>query len=157
MKAPSRDWKRKIILIVVTGCAVALFCAGQRSEPDSSGTARVRVLEQKRVEAEVHKDTLALDAMFDDELVAIEVDGTLLSQAEYLARIRLAGPTLLDVAVEAMAVRAFGADVVMVDGTYREKRMQDGKVYVQRRRSIDTWMLKGGQWVCVAAASQRLR
>jgi hypothetical protein len=128
----------------------------QSGAADSDSAARVRVLERKRAEAEVHRDNIALDAMFDNALVIIEDDGTLLSKAEYLARIRLKGPAVLEISVESMTVRSFGPGTVIVDGTYRDKRIQDGKIFVGRRRSIDTWVFKAGSWVCIAAAARAL-
>jgi hypothetical protein len=143
-------------LIFVAFCTAGLWCAGQGIKPDSDAPARVRVLEHRRAEAEVLKDNTALDAMLDNALVIIEDDGTLLSKAEYLSRIRLAGTAALEITVESMSARSFGPGTVVVDGTYRDKRVRDGKVLVHRRRSIDTWVFKAGQWVCVAAAARAL-
>ena len=158
--ASDRSQRRKIFQIFVAAwvgvCATGLLCAGQGGGAENGAASVVRALEHKRAEAEVRKDNSALDAMFDNALVAIEDDGALLSKAEYLARIRLAGSTLLEVAVESMTVRSFGSGTVIVDRTYREKRAQDGKVSLQRRRSIDTWVFKAGHWVCIAAANRPL-
>jgi hypothetical protein len=152
--------KRRTVLIFVVFWVVfrsaALLCAGGRSESDSNAAARVRVLEHRRAEAEVRKDNIALDAMFDNALVMIEDDGTLRSKAEYLSRLHLAGTALLEIAVESMTLRSFGPNTVIVDGTYRDKRVQDGKVFVRHRRSIDTWVFKARQWICVAAAARAL-
>lgn len=82
---------RMKVLIFAVFWAARVLCAGQGSAPDSGGAAKVRVLEHRRAEAEVRKDNIALDAMFDNALVLIEDDGTLRSKAEYLSRIRLAG------------------------------------------------------------------
>lgn len=145
--------RTKPILFVVLGSA-ALFSAGQSSETESGAAVKVRFLESRRAEAEMHKDTMALDAMFDNALVMIDADGTLRSKAEYLSRIRQAGTAVLQVDVEAMTVRSFGADTVIVDATYRDRLVRDGKTLVRRRRSIDSWVLKAGQWVCIAAAAR---
>ena len=160
MSAGSRRGARrtKALILVVLGLVVlstaALFSAGQSSDGDSGAAVKVRALENKRAEAEVHKDTIALDAMLDNALVMIEADGTLRSKAEYLSRIRQAGTAVLQVEVESMSVRSFGAGTVIVDATYRDRLMRDGKTFVRRRRSIDSWVLKAGQWVCIAAAAR---
>ena len=144
------------VLLFIGFCAAGLLCAAQGSEPDSGAAARVRVLEHRRAEAEVRKDNIALDAMFDNALVMIEDDGTLRSKTEYLSRIRLAETAVLETAVESMSVRSFGPGTVIVGGTYRDKRLRGGKVLVRRRRSIDTWVLKAGDWVCIAVAARAL-
>ena len=151
-----RSRTRLKVLIFVTFWAARFLCAAQGREPESGGAAKVRVLEHRRAEAEVRKDNIALDAIFDNALVMIEDDGTLLSKAEYLSRIRLAGTAALEISVESMTVRSFGPGAVIVDGTYRDKWVRDGKVFVQRRRSIDTWVFKAGHWVCIAAAARAL-
>jgi hypothetical protein len=142
--------------IVVAFWAAGLLCAAQGRERDSNAAARVRVLEQRRAEAEVRKDNIALDAMFDNALVMIEDDGTLRSKAEYLSRIRLADTAVLEIAVESTSVRSFGPGTVIVDGTYRDKQLRGRKVSVRRRRSIDTWVLKREHWVCIAVAARAL-
>jgi hypothetical protein len=49
-----------------------------------------------------------------------------------------------------MNVQVFG-NAAIVAGTYRAKGVENGKPYVRRRRFIDTWLLLGGNWICVAA------
>ena len=147
--------RAKALSFVVLWTA-GLLCGAQGSEGDSGAAARVRVLEHRRAEAEVRKDSIALDAMFDNALVMIEDDGTLRSKAKYLSRIRMTGAEVLEIAVVSITVRSFGSGTVVVDGTYRDKRVRDGKVFTRRRRSIDTWMFKTGHWVCIAAAARAL-
>ncbi len=143
-------------LIAVMLWLAGVWCAGQGSVPESGEAAKVRVLEHRRAEAEVRKDNIALDAIFDNAFVIIEDDGTLLTKAEYLSMIRLAGSAPLEISVESMTARSFGPGAVIVDGTYRDKRVRNGKVFVRRRRSIDSWVLKAGHWVCIAAAARAL-
>ena len=35
-------------------------------------------------------------------------------------------------------------------GVFRAKGVEAGKPYVRRERFVDTWIYKGGNWVCVA-------
>ena len=149
--------KEKIILIAIVICVAALLAAGQGSDSESSGAAKVRALEHQRADAELHKDNFALDAIFDNSIIIVEDDGTMLSKADYLTRMRDAGPPVLEISVESMAVHSFGANTVVVDETYREKKVVDGRVYVERRRSMDTWTYKAGHWVCISAAAQPAR
>jgi hypothetical protein len=143
----------KALALVLAAVCAAPLSAAQLGEPDSRPEAEVRALERKLARAQVLKDNFALDALFDNTLIYVEVDGTLLSKGDYLAKAVRPESVLVEVVVESMAVHAFDATVI-VDGIYSEKRMRDGQVYVQRRRSMDTWVNEKGNWICVAAAAR---
>jgi uncharacterized protein DUF4440 len=53
---------------------------------------------------------------------------------------------------EGMNVQLFGATAIVV-GTYRVKGVENGKPYSRRGRFTDTWVVKDGNWICVAAAT----
>jgi hypothetical protein len=62
------------------------------------------------------------------------------------------GATTLEIKPETMTVQIFG-DTASVVGIYRVTGIRAGKAYVQRCRFMDTWVLKNGKWVCVAAVA----
>jgi ketosteroid isomerase-like protein len=47
-----------------------------------------------------------------------------------------------------MSVHVYGTTAIAT-GVFRAKGLDKGKPYTRRERFIDTWILKGGQWVCV--------
>ena len=53
---------------------------------------------------------------------------------------------------EEMNVQMFGTTAIVV-GTYRATGMEKGKAYVRRGRFMDTWVLTGKNWMCVAAGT----
>jgi hypothetical protein len=44
-------------------------------------------------------------------------------------------------------------NVALATGVFRTKGVEKGKAYETRDRFIDTWVNKGGAWVCVSAAA----
>jgi hypothetical protein len=120
-------------------------------ESVEGGAPPVIVLEHAWFEGELRNDNRALDRIFDNDLVYIE-DGRPMTKAEYLLRIKLAGPHPYKVVLEATTVRTFGSTAIVV-GTYREKSLKDGKAWPRRWRFVDTWVNKKGSWMLVAAGS----
>jgi len=142
-------------LCAVVGC-VTLCAAAQAGVPESPAAAQVRALEYKWADAEKRKDIFALDAFIDNALVFVDYDGNFLSKAAYLTKIRVAQAGVLEIAIESMNVHAFGTTVVVI-GIYHEKGMDGGKLYLRRRRFLNTWAFKNGSWVCIAAAAMPLQ
>src|ERR1700685_1623492 len=114
-------------LSAVMGCG-APRAAAQTDGRESAAAAQVRALEYKWADAEGHKDNLTLDALFDNALIFVEYDGTLLSKAEYLTKIRMAQAGVVEIATESMTVYTFGTTVVVI-GVYHEKGVDGGKAY----------------------------
>jgi len=53
------------------------------------------------------------------------------------------------VAPESMNVNVFGNTAIST-GVFRANGIEAGKPYARRERFVDTWIYKGGNWVCVA-------
>ena len=107
-------------------------------------------LEHAWNQAEAFKDLKALDALFDNALVYVDPDGTLLTKSEFLSRVT--SVSLQQVVTESMAVKVFG-NTAIVTGTYRATEFMRGKTVVLQGRFVDTWVYKDSTWVCVAAQS----
>ncbi len=97
------------------------------------------------------KDTRALDAILDNEIVLINDDGSTQSKAEFLASVKSSNNNSQEqqVSPESMSVHVFG-NTAIATGVFRAKGVEGGKSYVRRERFVDTWMYKNGNWVCVA-------
>jgi ketosteroid isomerase-like protein len=145
---------KAITIVLAIVCATAGLVSAQepRSGSGSGAMAKLRGLENTRFEGQQRKDNAALDALFDNSLVWVENDGTLLTKSEFLAKMRGQGATTLEIKPETMTVQIFG-DTASVVGIYRVTGIRAGKAYVQRCRFMDTWVLKNGKWVCVAAVA----
>jgi ketosteroid isomerase-like protein len=135
-------------------CAVLLICASlfvaAQNYGDSAVRSNILALEYAWDQAQERGDVKALSAIFDNALVFVDFDGKILTKTEYLARVKSDSSYLQQIVTESMSVQVFGNTAIVV-GTYRAKGVEDGKPYLRRRRFVDTWMLMGEHWVCVAA------
>jgi hypothetical protein len=81
-------------------------------------------------------------------LIYVDSDGSLLTKAEFLSRVKSAQPQ--QVTTQSMTVQIFD-NTAIVTGTYQALEFKNGKPVLSRGRFIDTWALRNSMWVCVAA------
>src|SRR6266436_454104 len=120
-----------------------------QSEPEDAAKAKVIALEKAWNQAYKLGDTKALGTLLDDSLVLIEDDGSLKTKSEFLTSVKSTTANEEQVAPESMTVHVHGQTAVAV-GVFSAKGSRNGKPYVRRERFVDTWILKNGNWVCVA-------
>jgi hypothetical protein len=134
-----------LILVAITASS-----SWAQSSDDSATRSKILALEHAWNQAEESKDLKAMDAILDNALVYVDFDGSLMSKAEFLSRVKTA--PLQQVVTEMMTAQIFGSTAI-VTGTYRSREFKDGKPFLRRGRFVDTWVNKDGAWVCVAAES----
>jgi ketosteroid isomerase-like protein len=126
------------------------------SAQDDAGAAsrsKIVALEKAWNQAYKLRDTKAIGAILDDNIVIINDDGSLQSKAEFLAEVSAAKPSdEQQVSPESLTVHMIG-DVGIATGTFRTKETQEGKPHSKRERFVDTWVRSGENWVCVSAAA----
>jgi ketosteroid isomerase-like protein len=137
---------RQTGLLMAFVCVASLFVMGQ---DDSSVQSKVIALEKAWNQAYKAGDTKALDGILDDQIVLINDDGSVQSKAEFLKTVKKSDSQEQQVAPESMSVHVFG-NAAIATGVFRAKGVEAGKPYVRRERFVDTWVYKGGRWVCVA-------
>jgi ketosteroid isomerase-like protein len=142
---------RNIAFVIVLVCSLVQSARTQNSG-DASGRSSVLALEHAWDQAQERGDVKALTAIFDDSLMYVDYDGTLLTKAAYLARVKANTTHMQQIVAEEMNVQIFGSTAIVV-GTYRVKGMEKGKPYLRRGRFTDVWVLTNGNWICVAAAT----
>jgi ketosteroid isomerase-like protein len=138
-------------LLVVLLCATALSALAQDTT-DSATKSKIAALEGAWNQAYKSGDAKALDALLDNAIVLVNDDGSMQTKAEFLASVKpsasQAGSQEQQVAPESMSVHVFG-NTAIATGIFRAKGMEGKKSYVRRERFIDTWIYKGGHWVCI--------
>jgi ketosteroid isomerase-like protein len=130
-------------------CSALVLTAAQNTD-DSGGRSNILALEHAWDQAQGRGDVKALTAIFDNALIYVDYDGKLLTKAEYMARVKANNIHMQQIVAEEMSVQMFG-DTAIVVGTYRVKGLENGKPYLKRGRFTDTWVLRGKNWICVAA------
>jgi ketosteroid isomerase-like protein len=81
-------------------------------------------------------------------MVLVNDDGSTQSKELFLASVKRSTSREEQVSPESMSVHVYGTTAIAT-GVFRAKGLDKGKPYTRRERFIDTWILKGGQWVCV--------
>jgi hypothetical protein len=140
---------RRVLLAFLLG-SLGMFPL-RAQNPDISATrSKVLALEHVWNQAEASKDMKALDSIFDNFLVYVDTEGSLLTKAEFLSRVKSAH--LQQVTTQSMTVQVFD-NTAVVTGTYQAVEFKSGKPVVSHGRFIDTWAYRNSSWVCVAAQS----
>ncbi len=135
--------------LMVSICATALLVAAQE-EAEPAVRSKIIALEKAWNQAYKLGDKRALETLLDDQIVLINDDGTVQTKAEFLASVKKAAISQeQQVAPESMNVHVYG-NTAIATGVFRAKGVERGKPYVRRERFVDTWVYKGGKWVCVA-------
>jgi len=133
-------------------CGSAVFVPAQ---DDGGAAVRSKIIALEKAWNQAYKlgDRHALDGILDEQIVLINDDGSVQTKAEFLASIKKTNSSSSSqdqqVAPESISVHLYG-NTAIATGVFRAKGVQGGKPYVRRERFVDTWVNKGGTWVCVA-------
>jgi ketosteroid isomerase-like protein len=142
--------KRFGTVVLFIYIAVALVSA--QSDTDSAAKSKVVALEQLWNQAYKSGDTKALDSILDEGIVLVNDDGSVQTKSEFLASVKASTPQpnaqQQQVAPESLNVHVYGP-VAIATGVMRVKGVEGGKSYTRRERFVDTWINKGGNWVCI--------
>jgi ketosteroid isomerase-like protein len=127
--------------------------AAQQADPRES---KLMVLERLWNEAQVNRDSAALDALVASRFVDTEWDGEVSNKQQFLADIRnpVYKPTLAT--IQDVKMNFFG-DTAVVTGIYHTQGTYQGKPYDHVGRFTDTWVFDGGKWQCVASHTSLLK
>jgi ketosteroid isomerase-like protein len=124
-----------------------VVATAQQADPRES---KLLVLEHLWNEAQVHRDSAALDALVSSRFVNTEWDGDISDKQRFLADIKdpLFKPTLAN--IQDVKMNFFG-DTSVVTGIYHTQGTYRGKPYDHVGRFTDTWVFDLGKWQCVAS------
>jgi ketosteroid isomerase-like protein len=135
-------------LILCSSLAIA-----QQSDPRE---AKLLILERMWNEAQVNRDSAALDALVASRFINTEWDGEVSDKQHFLADIRdpLFKPSLLT--IQDVKMNFFG-DTAVVIGTYHAQGTYQGKSFDHLGRFTDTWVQDDGKWQCVASHTSLIK
>jgi ketosteroid isomerase-like protein len=127
--------------------------AAQQADPREG---KLLVLERMWNEAQVNRDSAALEALVSSKFVNTEWDGDVSNKQKFLADIKdpLFKPTVLN--IQDIKMNFFG-DTAVVTGTYHAAGTYQGKSYDHVGRFTDTWIFDTGHWECVASHTSLLK
>jgi hypothetical protein len=142
--------KARAVPYILTAILIASGIAPGWAQDADESAIRTRIIALEHVWnlAEASKDMKALDTLFDNAMVYVDGDGSLMTKAAFLSHVK--SSHVAQVVTQSMTVQVFGSAAI-VTGTHVASEFKNGKVIVRRSRFIDTWVFLRQAWVCVAA------
>lgn len=155
MRTNSITMLRSIYCVFLLGLIAAGPIVGQNAKDDSQENKLV-VMEHLWNEAQVNRDSRALDAIIGAHFVNTEYDGEVSDKAKFLADIKDPQFNLNTLTIQDVKVSMYGDSAVVI-GTYRTRGSYQGKPYEHVGRFTDTWAFTEGRWQCVASHTSLLK
>ena len=142
-----------LIAVGVSVLTTVRTASAQQTDPRES---RLMVLERMWNEAQVNRDSQALDQLVSSRFINTEWDGSVSNKSQFLADIKdpLFKPTLTTIAEVKMN---FFGDTAVITGTYHTAGTYQGKPYDHVGRFTDTWIFDLGKWQCVASHTSLIK
>jgi ketosteroid isomerase-like protein len=147
-----KHWPVALCLLLAAAVSLAQGPADDRRAVETKLTALENIWNQ----AQVHRDTKALEALIAENFTNTEWDGEVSNRAQFLADIKNPQykPTL--VTTQEVKVDVFGTTAILT-GTYHTKGSFEGKPYDHYGRFTDTWTFQDNRWQCVASHTSLLK
>jgi len=148
---------RTITPTAIVFALLALPAWAQSGTADSLAQEnKLVVLERLWNDAQVHRDSRALESLIADRFVNTEYDGEVSDREKFLADIK--DPEFKPSAVNIHDVKAnLYRDTAVVTGIYQTKGSYNSKPYEHTGRFTDTWIFENGRWLCVASHTSLLK
>lgn len=121
--------------------------AAQQVDPRET---KLLVFERMWNEAQVNRDSAALDALVASRFVNTEWDGEVTDKQQFLADIKDPRFKPTSLTIQDVKMSFFG-DTAVVIGTYHSQGSYQGRPYDHLGRFTDTWIFDVGKWLCVAS------
>jgi ketosteroid isomerase-like protein len=142
----------KILLSIFLLLSGLAGVAPAQADVEAATKSKIVALEQLWNQAYKSGDTKALDKILDDSIVLVNDDGSIQTKGEFLASVKssISQPSAQQqqVSPESFSVHVHGT-VAIATGVMRVKGVENGKAYTRHERFVDTWLYKGGNWVCI--------
>ena len=141
---------------ILCGLLLALGSIGLAAQQADPRETKLMILERMWNEAQVHRDSAALDALVSSRFINTEWDGEVSDKQRFLADIRdpLYRPTLAT--IQDVKMNFFG-DTAVITGSYHTQGTYQGKPYDHVGRFTDTWVFDNDKWQCVASHTSLLK
>jgi ketosteroid isomerase-like protein len=141
---------RSGIALTLGSLLLGLASIASLAQDSDPREGKLLVLERLWNEAQVNRDSAALDQLISSRFVNTEYDGMVSDKQRFLADIKdpLYKPSVAT--IQDVKMNFFG-DTAIVTGTYHTAGTYQGKPYDHVGRFTDTWIFDLGKWQCVAS------
>ncbi len=123
-----------------------------------SAEAAVKDNENRWEASYVAHDASVAQSLVANDFVGVYWNGKVMSKSGVISEIKKDKDTYKSAKNDKLAVHSYGPNVAVVVGTAHEKGTgKDGKGFDRSFRFTDTWMLRNGQWQCVASQVMKVK
>jgi hypothetical protein len=142
-------------------CCLLLACfstghAAAQNSKENSQQNKLLVMEHLWNEAQVNRDSRALDGMIGSGFVNTEWDGEVSDKQKFLADIKDPQFKPTNLTIQDVKVSMYGDSAIVV-GIYHTKGTYQSKPYEHFGRFTDTWVFTEGRWQCAASHTSLLK
>lgn len=139
-------------------CLLLSACAWAQSGTSDIAAQETKLIVLERLwnDAQVHRDSHAIEALIADRFINTEYDGEVSEREKFLSDIK--DPEFKPSALNIRDVKVnLFRDTAIVTGIYHTKGTYSGKSYEHTGRFTDTWIFESGRWLCVASHTSLLK
>ncbi len=141
----------RTLKLAVCVLLLALCSSGQgRGQKADSSEGKLLALEKMWNQAQLLRDSGALESLIGESFVNTEWDGGVTNREQFLADIRDPRFKPTAMSIEDVRVNLYG-DTAIVFGFYHTKGSYRGRPYDHLGRFTDTWIFQNRNWQCVAS------
>jgi ketosteroid isomerase-like protein len=138
--------------------ATTSTAAKPASAAPSGKKMSVREMEDKWEASIPSHDFTTVQGFVASDFVGVSSQGKFVDKSSMLAEYKKDKDTYKSAKNEKLNVKSFGPNVTVVTGRAREKGTgKDGKAFDRTFLFTDTWMLRNGQWQCVASQINKVK
>jgi ketosteroid isomerase-like protein len=154
--APATAQKKETAATAAKPAASA--AAAAPSGKKMSVEASIKDMEEKWEASVPTHDYSKVQGFVAADFVGISSKGKFTNRSSMLAEFKSDKDTYTSAKNEKLNVKTFGPNVAVVTGRAREKGTgKDGKTFDRTYLFTDTWVLRGGQWQCVASQVMKVK
>jgi ketosteroid isomerase-like protein len=129
-----------------------------RAAAPSGKKMSVKEMEEKWEASIPTHDFATVEGFVASDFVGISSQGKFVNKSSVLAEYKKDKDTYKSAKNEKLNVKSFGPNITVVTGRAREKGTgKDGKAFDRIFLFTDTWMLRNGQWQCVASQISKIK
>jgi ketosteroid isomerase-like protein len=129
-----------------------------RAAAPSGKKMSVKEMEEKWEASIPTHDFATIGGFVASDFVGISSQGKFVNKSSVLAEYKKDKDTYKSAKNEKLNVKSFGPNITVVTGRAREKGTgKDGKAFDRTFLFTDTWMLRNGQWQCVASQISKIK
>ena len=143
-------WALVIVVLTLTTAPIALGQKQTARRDQTQNVARViKQLDQKRIQAQIDADRVALDRLYADDFIGIGPSGTVRTKPQVLSDFTSGDLKFQSITTDDVQVRVYGNTAVET-GLSTMIGQDKGKAVPRDNRFTRVWVKQQGRWRLVA-------